>query len=80
MPALGDEDVRRLDISMNNTLRMRCVQPVRHLDRQIQQLLQFYGLTSDQMFQRSAIQELHGDECVLVHFPNVINRADIRMV
>jgi hypothetical protein len=32
------------------------------------------------VLQRHTVQKLHGDECLLVLFANVVNRADVGMV
>jgi len=33
VPAFGDKDIRRLDIAVNDSLRMRGIQPVGNLNR-----------------------------------------------
>jgi hypothetical protein len=33
----GDEDIRRLDVALGDVLLVRCVQPIRHLNGDLQQ-------------------------------------------
>src|SRR5689334_21724627 len=37
-------------------------------------------MVADQVFQRLAIQELHGDECLSTLLTDVVNRADVRVI
>jgi hypothetical protein len=47
MAALGDENVCRLDVPMNDSLGMRRVQRVCHFDRQRKNLLHLPGTSPD---------------------------------
>ena len=60
--ALGDEDVGRLDVAMDDAFGMRRIQRVGDLDRQRQQRLSLHRLPGDAVLQRHAIEEFHGDE------------------
>src|SRR5215831_18038292 len=62
MIAFSDENVRWLDVSMDNPLRMSRVQPFGYANRHIQQRFQFHGPTSNDVFQGLAPQKLHGDK------------------
>ena len=63
MPAIGDEDIRRLDIAVNNAFCVSGIQCVSNLNRQTEQNFCLHRLSADALFQRFAIQKLHGDEC-----------------
>jgi hypothetical protein len=80
VPALGKEDIRRFDVSMDNAFRVRGVQPFGYLYRNLQYRLQFQRATGNHVFQSFAFQIFHGDERSAVFFPDVMNRADVRMV
>ena len=80
MPAIRNEDVRRLDVAVNDAGRVRRVQAIGDLDRQGKQSLCFNRLTRDHMLQRHALQEFHGDERSATLLADVVNRADVRMI
>ena len=59
---------------------MCCVKPICYANCHIQQLFQFHGSPGDLVFQRHAVEILHGDEQLPVMLADLINRADVRMV
>ena len=80
MSARRDEQVRRLDVAMDDSDRMRCLQSVGDLDRQRKERVARQRTSQDALLQRRSLQELHRDERpVLVAF-DLVDRADIRMV
>ena len=80
MAALGDEDIRRLDISMDDSLGVRCVECVGDLNRQAQEHLGLQGFAGNEMLQRHAVKKLHGDERLPVLIVDLIDGADVGMV
>ncbi len=50
-------------------LEVRGVQGIRDLDRKIQQLIELDGRAFDAVLERLALQELHGDEGLMVLLP-----------
>ena len=56
VPALGHKNIRRLDVAVNDALRVRRVQPIRNLNAQIEQRLQIHRPPADPMLQRHAVQ------------------------
>jgi hypothetical protein len=80
LAALRDEDVRRLDVAMNDLLLMRRVERVGNLNRQFEQVWHREGLAGNPVLQRAPFEQLHRDEPRLVVLADVVNRADIRMV
>ena len=50
MTAIGDEDVRRLDIAMDDPFAVRGLEGVGNLDRQGEQALKLHRLAIDQVF------------------------------
>jgi len=74
------QDVRRLDVAMDNAFSVRRVQGVGNLGCQIEQQLNLQWLTQEAMLQRDAIEKLHRDEGAAFFFADVVNRADVGMV
>ena len=62
MPAAGDEQVRRLDVAVDDPRGVRRFEGVGDLDRQRQQLIDLERTPGDAMLQRRPVQELHDQE------------------
>src|SRR5215471_2446134 len=80
MVTFSNEKVRRFDVAVDDTFRVRRIQSVCYANRHIQDLFQFHGPTTDDVLQSFAFKKLHGDECSAVLFANVVNSADVGMV
>lgn len=80
LAALGDEDVRRLDIAVDDAARMRRFQRIRDLNSIIQDHIERQRLVVDPVLQRLAIEEFHGDERLAAVRSDVVNRADVRVI
>ena len=80
MTALGDKDIRRFDVAVDDAFRVRSVERVGNLNRQSEQNLRLHGSPGDAMLQRQAVQKLHDDERMAVLLPDLVDRADIGMV
>ena len=80
MSAIGHENVRGLDIPVDDALGVRGVERVRHLHTEVQDFSQFQRLAADAVPQRLPLQQLHGDEVLAVGFIDFVDRADIGMV
>ncbi len=77
---LGDEDIPRLDVAMNNAFAVGSIQPVGNLNRQTQQRVGIQGPSRDAMHQGHAVQKFHDDEGPPVVVPNLIDGANIGMI
>ena len=80
MPALGDKDVARLDVAVNDPFGMRGIQCIGNLNSQSEQDFGLDGPSRDAMLQGHAVQKLHGDERVTAFLAYVVNGADVGMV
>src|SRR5712692_4247988 len=80
LAALSDKDVRRLDVAVNDALRMGGVQSVGDLDAPIEHEFGGQRLAGDTVVQRCAFEEFHDEEGLAVAFANVVNGADVRMI
>src|SRR5262249_13523309 len=78
--ALGHEDVRRLDIAVNDAGGMRSIESIRNVNSKRQQGFEFEGTSTYAMLERDTIQEFHGDESLAILFADVVNGADICMI
>ena len=80
LAALSDEDIGRLDVPMDDSLRVRRVQRVRDLNRQVKQRIRLQGLTLDMLLERLAFQQLHRDERLPLALVNVVDRTNVRVI
>jgi hypothetical protein len=80
VPALGYEDVRGLDVSVNDALAVSGVQSIGDVDRQSQQRRNLDGLSRDAMPESNALEELHRDKGPIIILADLVNRADVGMV
>ena len=80
VPALGDEDVRGLDVTMDDAFGVRSVERIGDLDSDGEQRLQIQRTVCRSVLQGAAVEVLHDDERLAVFFANVVDRADIGMV
>ena len=74
------ENVRGLDVPMNDPFEMCGIQRIRNLCPKLQQLLDRQRFSAQPMFQRLAFHQFHGNEGLAVAFVNIVNRADVWMV
>src|SRR2546425_2966616 len=80
LAASRHEDVRWLDIAMNDPLRVRRIQSISNLNSQLQHLLVGKRLAGDAMLERLSLQELHDDEGLAWLLLDLMNHADVGMV
>ncbi len=80
LTSIRHEDIGGLDVPVDDALRMCGVECVRNLDTQLQNLFSLQWLSRDLVFEGFPFEVLHGDEGPSFIFPNVVNRADIRVI
>ena len=80
MAALGDEYVRRFDVAMDDAFFVRCVERVSHFDAQLQQQIHRQRLAPDTMLERLPLEMLHHNEVPAILLPDLVNRADVRVI
>src|SRR5215469_9868602 len=78
--ALGNENVRRFYVSVNDTRRVGSVESVSSLNREGQYFLDLHRLGSDSVLQRKPVQILHGDEGMLIVLSDFVDRANVWMI
>ena len=77
---IGDEDVRRFDIAMDDAGGVGGVECVRNLRAQVERGVDRQRVAADLSAQRRAAQELHDKERQIAVPSDVIQRADVWMV
>ena len=74
------ENISRFDVAMHDALRMRGIQRIGHVDRDLQHLLNRHRFAVDQLPQGDAVQKFHDDECLAVLVVDLVNGADVGMI
>src|SRR6266849_4805237 len=80
LAARVDEDVRRLDVTVNDSLRVRRLERVRELNADIEQVRDVEGAAADPLRERLPFQQLHGDEVLPFELIDRVDGTDRRMV
>ena len=78
--ASGDEDIRGLDIAMDDSSGVSGIERVGDFDAQFEQRLELERLATDAVLQSCAIEIFHGDEVAAFVAADFVDRADIRMI
>src|SRR5215467_14372665 len=68
MAISSNEDVRWLDVAVDDSFRVCGVQTVGHTYPHIQQRFEFHRPTRNHMLESLALQKFHGDESLTVLF------------
>src|SRR5208282_2402341 len=79
-PSLDKENIRGLDVAVDDALFEGSFQAVGNLYPNVQEFGYRYRLSGNAVLQRLAFQQLHGDKGTAFEFPNIVNCADIRMI
>ena len=80
LPALGDKNIRGLNVAMDDSLAVRRLERVGDVDADFEQCVELHRLAVDAMLQRHALQQFHGDERHARVPVNVVNGADAGMI
>ena len=78
--AFRDEDVRGLDIAVDNSLGVRRFQCVGDLEGNANDLIRGHGFALHHHAQRLPFQQLHAYVVPALVFANFVDRADVRMI
>jgi hypothetical protein len=77
MSTFGDDNIRWLDVPVDDPFGMRRVQSVGKFNRQREQNVSLNGIAVDSVFQRHAIQTFHGGETLPLMLADLVNDADV---
>src|SRR2546425_9329779 len=80
LTAIRDEDVRWLDVPVDDSFRMCSVESVGDLDAQIEHRLDLQRLAAYHVPERLPLQQFHGDEGSPIGLVDFVDRADVRVV
>ena len=80
LSSIRDEDVRGLDVAVDDALRVGRVQSIGDLDAKIEHSLDLQRLAADPVPERLPLQQFHGDEGSPIGLVNLVDRADVRVV
>src|SRR5579863_559986 len=80
MPALGYEQVRGLDVAMNDSFGVGRIQAVGNLDRNIKQPLQLKARAQNQVPESLPLQIFHHQKEAALVLANFVNRTNVRMI
>ncbi len=80
VPAAGDEQIRRLDVAVDDAGGVRRFERVGDLDRERQQLIDLERAPGDAMLQRHPLEELHDEERATVLFADIVDSADVGVI
>ena len=80
LAALGNEDVCRFDVPMNNPSTVRDGQCVSNLNPPLQCLFGSNRLLFDSVLEGLPFHQFHRDKGLALMLSNIVNRADVRMV
>ena len=80
MTAVGDKNVRGLNVAMHDSLGVRSIQRVRNFDPQRQHLVLRERLAGSGFLQGPPVEKFHGDKFAAVLLADIVNRANVRMI
>ena len=78
--ALGDENVRWLDVAVDDALFVRGLERVGDFDGEIERGIHGEWPAGDEVLERLALHEFHGDEQTIPFLGNFVNCADVGVV
>jgi hypothetical protein len=78
--ASGDEQVRRLDIAVDDSGVVRRLESVGDLDGHRQQQVDIERVPSDAVLQRRPFETFHHQERAAILFADIVNDADVGVV
>jgi hypothetical protein len=79
-PTLGDKNVGRFDVAVDDAFAMGGIESIGNLDGQTQQDIGRDGFLRDAMLQRLAVERLHHNKSLAALFADVVNSADIWVI
>ena len=78
--AIGHEDVRGLDVAVNDALGVRRVERIRDLNADVEQRVDTEWLGAHPVLQCAPFQEFHREEGPSLGFLDFVDRADVWMI
>src|SRR5687768_1340739 len=79
MITCSDDNVARLQITMNETSRVGCAQTIRDLHSVPKDQLNRKGASRHYLLKSSPLDIFHHDECKIMHYVNIVNCNEVWM-
>src|SRR5688500_3609996 len=80
LPSRSNENIRRLEIAMDDTFRMCRLDRIGDVRAESQYSFDVERTATDPVCQRSAVEQFHDDEMLVIVLFDPVNRADVRMI
>src|ERR1700674_4225832 len=80
MAAFGHEEIGRLDVTVNDALRVGSVKRICDLYTKVEKLLRIKRAAVQQMFERGPVKKLHSDEGTPLEIADFVDGANVGMV
>ena len=80
LTAVGDHDVGRLDVAMDDARGMRRREPAGDLLRELEHAIDRHAAARDQLVERAAAHQLHDEEVDPVRVIHFVDRDDVRVI
>ena len=80
MVAVGDKNIRGLDVAVDDAFGVRGVERIGNFDAQVEQRFDFERASADGMLQSFSVETFHGEIGVAAVFADVVDGADVGMV
>ncbi len=80
LSAIGEENIGRLDVAVNDGFGVSRFEGIRHLVAVFGHALEVNGAPHNPVFEGLPLEKFHDDEVLAFILVHVINRADVRMV
>src|SRR6266851_8592827 len=77
---LHEKYIRRLDVAVHDSLRVRRIEPDSDLDADLQEFRYFDGLRANTVLESMALKQFHGNKRTAFELTNIVNCADVRMI
>ena len=80
MSSFRYENIRGLDVAVNNAFRMGSVEGVGDLDTQLEKSFHIHRATRNLMFQCQTIKKFHDEKPLAVMVGDLVDRTNVRMI
>ncbi len=80
LAAVRYENIRRLDVAVDDRFRVRRVKGVRHLEAILRDSLDLQWPPGNAVLERLPLKDLHNNEVLAFVLVHVVNCADVRMI
>ena len=80
LPACSNEDVRGLDVAVNDAFAVSGIERIGNLDAEVEYGFNFQRFAENTMGQRLSLEILHGNKWLAFMLAKIVNGANVRIV